>query len=115
LSQIYVDGTETGDTESDVIKDRQIMSSEGVITVTLLIGEGMLLREPDIVSNGVFGETNKHLVKIIQKDIEKKTAKLLQKRLSAKEIETNIKASFKNHVYKLTKRNPIITIQVIDI
>ena len=115
LSQIYVDGTETGDTANDVIKDRQIMSSEGVMVVTLLVGEGMLLREPDIISNGVLGDTNKHLFKVMQKDIEKKTAKLLQKRLAAKEIESNVKAQLKTHVYKLTKRNPIITVQVLEI
>ena len=115
LSQIYVDGTETGDAASDVIKDRQIMSSEGAVAIILLIGEGMLLHEPNIIDNGVLGETSKHLIKIMQKDIEKKTAKLLQKRSSIQAIETSIKSSFKNHIYKLTKRNPIITVRVIEV
>jgi mRNA degradation ribonuclease J1/J2 len=91
------------------------MSSDGVITVTILVGEGMLLREPDIITNGLLGEANKHLTKILKKDIEKKTEKLLHKRLSLKEIETNIKSSLKNHIYKLIRRNPIITIQIIEI
>ena len=115
LSKIYVDGTEIGDASSDVIKDRQIMSSEGTITITLIVGEGMLLREPDIISNGVLGEVNQHLIKIMQKDIEKKASKLLQKRLALQEIETSIKAGLKSHIYKLTKRNPIITVRVLEV
>jgi mRNA degradation ribonuclease J1/J2 len=43
---MYVDGSEVGDVAGDVIKERHLMSTEGVIFITSVISQGMALNEP---------------------------------------------------------------------
>ena len=64
LSDRYVDGTETGDVDSSLIRDRQIMAKDGIVIVNCLVAEGMLVEEPEIILRGVIDTKN---VKIIDK------------------------------------------------
>jgi len=50
ITDIYVDGKDIGDVGSSVIKDRHIMSNEGVIFITIITSDGMLLHQPYKVS-----------------------------------------------------------------
>ncbi len=115
LAQIYVDGSETGDTTSSVITDRNAMSSEGIVMLTAVISQGMLLREPEIVTRGVVGDSSRHIIETIRKDTEKKLTKMLHKTSNPVEIEGSIKTSLKSHIYKLTRRNSIVIVKIIEV
>ena len=56
ISQIYVDGKDIGDIESSVIKDRHMMSSDGIIFIAIVISEQMLMRQPDIIFTRISGQ-----------------------------------------------------------
>jgi ribonuclease J len=115
LSQIYIDGNEIGDASSDVIKDRHAMSTDGVVVISLVISEGMLLRDPDISTRGVLHESNSQIVETIRKDVRAQVKKMLKKNTHALELETNLKNNLKNVLYRLTKRNSLIIVQVLEV
>ena len=115
LSQIYVDGTETGDVASSVIRDRHKMSTDGVILITVITSEGMLVRLPEIKTRGFIENKNLEVLELIKKDIEERVNKMLLDRVSASDIETGLIRGLKNLVFKLTRRNPLIIVQTLEV
>ncbi len=114
LSQIYVDGNEIGNVDSSVIKDRQLMSTEGILIVTLIIGEGMLINEPRIITKG-FIEYSTKIIDYLKKEILNWTNKMLSEKISYGNIEMELKKDIKKYIFKNSKRNTLIEIQIIEI
>jgi len=81
----------------------------------MVISQGMLLSKPEVVTKGFISKENTKIHNLIQKDIEEKLNRMLRERKTDAEIEDFLKKSLKNYIYKLTKRNPIITIKVIEV
>ncbi|MBP7734804.1 MAG: ribonuclease J [Spirochaetes bacterium] len=115
LSQIYVDGKEIGDIESNVIKDRHVMSSDGIVIIAIVISEGMLMREPDIFSRGFLGTKEEKVLELIRKDANERIKKLLAEEASANDISTHLKKGVKNFIFKLTRRNPLIVVEILEV
>lgn len=115
LSQIYVDGKEIGDIESNVIKDRHAMSSDGILFVAVIVSEGMLMREPDVFSRGFLGNKEERVLELIKKDLNERVKKLLAEKNSTNDCIASMKKSLKNHIFKLTKRNPLIIVEILEV
>ena len=116
LSQIYVDGKEIGDIESSVIKDRHMMSSDGIIVIAIVVAEGMLMRQPDIVSRGFLGNKEEKVLDLIRKDINERVKKMLKEKHTSKdEIVASLNKGLKNYIFKLTRRNPLVVIEILDV
>jgi ribonuclease J len=115
LSEIYVDGAEIGDVASDVIRERQMMSTEGIFSVTVVISQGMPMAEPELVARGFISHENTKIMAALKKDIEEKTKKMLRERAGAGAIQNSLQNSLKNTIYRLTRRNPIIVVRVIEV
>lgn len=115
LSQIYVDGREIGDIESNVIKDRHAMSSDGIVFIALVVSGGRMVRNPDIVSRGFIGNKEENIIEQIRRDIREKAVRLLAEKHSHANLNAMLKKSIKNQVFKLTRRNPIIVIEILDV
>lgn len=115
LLEMYVDGTEIGDVASDVIRERHLMSTDGVFYATIVISQGMPLSRPDIETRGFISSENKKIHNLILKDIEEKTNKMLRERKDSEDIEDFLKKSLKNYIFKLTRRNPLIIVKVIEV
>lgn len=116
LSQIYVDGKDIGDIESSVIKDRHMMSSDGIIVITIVVAEGMLMRQPDIVSRGFLGNKEEKVLDLIRKDINDRVKKMLkEKHTSNDDIVMSLQKGLKNYIFKLSRRNPLIVIEILDV
>lgn len=87
---VYVDGSRVGDIGSVVIKDRKIMSNDGVLVTILNIDPDKheLLIKPNITTRGfVLVNENTDLIK----EIEKKVSEIVNKSLSGKYSITDIK------------------------
>ncbi|HPS56602.1 MAG TPA: ribonuclease J [Spirochaetota bacterium] len=115
LSEMYVDGTEIGDVASDVIRERHMMSTDGILFVTAVISQGMPMSEPEIVSRGFISHENTKIHAALKKDIEEKIKKMLRERSGAEAIQDFLQRSLKNTVYKLTRRNPLIVVRVVEV
>ncbi|MDR3236886.1 MAG: ribonuclease J [Spirochaetia bacterium] len=115
LARIYVHGSETGDTAGKVISDRQVMANEGVLIVTLLVSEGFLIGNPEVRTRGVFDEENIDLIARIKKDAAANIKKMLKKNQNPVEVEETLRRGLRNLLYKLTKRNSLIVVQIIEV
>ncbi|HOD13715.1 MAG TPA: ribonuclease J [Spirochaetota bacterium] len=115
ISQIYVDGKDIGDIESSVIKDRHVMSSDGIIFLVIVVSDGMLMRQPDIFSRGFLGNKEEKVLDIIRKDINDRVNKLLVEKKSDVDIVVSLKKGLKNFIFKLTRRNPLIVVEMLEI
>ncbi len=115
ISQIYVDGKDIGDIESSVIKDRHNMATDGIIIIIMVISKGLLMREPDIYSRGFLGNKENKFLELLRKHILERVNKLLAEKNSVNDISANLKKGLNNHIYKLTHRNPLIVIDILEV
>mgnify|MGYP001333813589 CR=1 FL=1 len=90
------------------------MSSDGVIFVTITVAEGMLLREADIETRG-FMESRSEILRLIKRDATDRVQKMLKDNLKERDIELALSKSLKNLVFKLSRRNPLIVVQVLEV
>ncbi|HON77051.1 MAG TPA: ribonuclease J [Spirochaetota bacterium] len=115
LGEIFIDGSEIGDMESGLIKERQVMSTDGMVVVTVIVSGGRLLLRPDVVSRGFAGHRAGDVVDLIRKDVEEHCEKMLADGAKRKDIANFIKRNLRNYVFKITRRNPMIEVQVIEV
>ncbi len=92
---------------SEALKDRLLLSEEGLFVVTVCVSNGVVLGEPIIESRGfVFAEDRdyrKELQEIVEKAIENAPS-----RSSSEELATVIRRAIRNYLYKKTKQSPMI-------
>ena len=114
----YVDGNRIGDVSNAVIRDRKIMSSDGIIIVIANIdmNKKELLGRVNITTRGfVLVNDNIELLNEIE-DISKKTINnSLSHQANYSEIKQNIISSVSNYAYEKTGRKPIILPVIMDI
>ena len=116
---IYVDGNRIGEIGGAVLKDRQMMSRDGILVVIINVDmkNHKLLIKPNITTRG-FVQINEN--EALLKNIEEKATEILNKELSnTKSTFASVKSSLTTELYtyisKLTGRNPIVLPIIIDI
>ena len=115
VSKMYVHGSETGDVSSSVIGERQTMAHDGVVVITLVFSGGFLLTDPEITTRGVFAEGSEDMMDKVRKDVVKRARQLVKKNLHPLELEEHLRKDLRNILFKLTRRNSLIIIQVVDV
>lgn len=115
---VYVDGSRVGDIGSVVIKDRKIMSNDGVLVTILNINpeKHQLLIKPNITTRGfVLVNENANLIK----EIENKVAEIVNKSLSGKYSITDIKnqviLELNMFINERTGRRPMILPVIMEV
>jgi len=115
---IYVDGSRIGDVGSVVIRDRKLMSSDGIL-VTILnidVNKNELLIKPNITTRGfIMVNENKELIQ----DIENKVSEIVKSSLSNGYNYLNLKnqiiLELNPYLINLTGRRPIILPVIMEI
>ena len=115
LNQIVVDGKEIEDIANGTISDRRAMSTEGIIVISVVISRGRLARRPEIISRGFIAARNTRALEAIREDAAEQVEKLLADGADEKDIGSFVKKNIKNHIFRLTRRNPLVEIQVLKI
>jgi ribonuclease J len=115
LGEVFIDGSEIGDMESGIIKERHVMSTDGVVVVTAIVSEGRLLLRPEVITRGFAGRSSGDVVDLIRKDVEEHCEKMLADGARRKDIANFIKRNLRNYVFKITRRNPMIEVQIIEV
>lgn len=109
---ILVDKFGTGDVGSIVLRDRKILSEDGLIIVVATIDSrtGRLLAGPDIVSRGfVYVRQSEELMQELRENAQKTLDQC--QNFNIREwgaIKINIRDGLSNYIYKKTKRSPMI-------
>lgn len=109
---IFVDGLGVGDVGNIVLRDRQLLSQNGllIIVVTLDKYNNNLLAGPDIVSRGfVYVRESETLMEDCRVVVEEALEKCMRRNVTDwGKIKTTIKDSLSEFLWKRTKRSPMI-------
>lgn len=118
IQNVFVDGLGIGDVGSVVLRDRQVMSEEGVVVVVVPIDEhtGKLSGEVDIISRGfVFEAGAEDLLTeakvLVKNSLLEHDRKISDWRFIRKLIEERLGMFF----YKSTERRPLILPIVVEV
>ena len=116
---IMVDGLGIGDVGNVVLRDRRLLSQDGLVVVCITLSsiDGALLTEPDIISRGfIYMKDNEDLInhskQMVQTFIEKLSSDKLRDRPY---IKNEIRHQLKEFLYAKTKRTPMILPMIIEI
>lgn len=109
---VLVDGIGVGDVGNIVLRDRKLLSQDGILTVVVTIDKesNSVLAGPDIISRGfVYVKESEALMKEAREIIKDELDKCLDKNITEWfVIKTNIKEALGDFLYKKTKRSPLI-------
>ena len=116
---IYVDGNRIGEIGSVVIKDRKLMSNDGILVVIANINmeKRKLLIKPNITTRGfILVNENEKLIKQIEISAEKIiTERLSNSKDNITELKSKIISELLVTIEDLTGRRPIILPVIIDV
>lgn len=118
---IYVDGTSVGDVDGVVVRDRQMLSKDGILMVVVSIDRttGELLAGPDIVSRGfVYMRQNAELIDSTKTVVRDSLGNGQVDRTQAMDstfVNRKIKDAVSNFLYRETRRRPMVLPVVMEV
>ncbi len=116
---VYIDGTGVGDIGSQVIKERKLLSEEGLFSVVLSLDseKRILVNSPTVVSRGfIYMRANEELTN----QLANETKSIIEKELARKFYnEQNIKQAVVDQlgkkIFKMTQRRPLVIPIIVDV
>ena len=116
---VMVDGSGVGDIGNVVLRDRKLLSEDGIFTVVITLNKqtGALLAQSEILSRGfVYEKNSEELLKETRELVKAKAAQFEKNhRSSWSSIKNDIRNSIKNYLYERTKRRPMVMPIIIEI
>lgn len=121
ISNVYVDGLGVGDVGSIVLRDRQLMSEEGIVMVIvpLDIQHNRLVGSPEMISRGfVFEKASEELLEFgleIVKNLIAEHTKPGSQAWDWKYLRAQIETNLEKFFYQETNRRPLILPVVVNL
>lgn len=116
---VMIDGLGVGDVGSAVLKDRQVLSQDGLFVVVLTLSRGQkgLVSEPEILSRGfVYVKEAEDLMMHAKKVITRTVNECMSGRGSNwSTIKSKVKSALSSYLYNKTKRSPMILPIIIEV
>ena len=115
---IYVDGSRIGDIGSVVIKDRKLMSQDGILVTILNINTNTreLLIKPNITTRGfVLVNENTELINKIEAKVTQIVTKTIKNTYNYVDLKNQIILELNPYINELTGRRPIILPVIMEI
>jgi ribonuclease J len=116
---VMIDGLGVGDVGSIVLKDRQVLSQDGLFVVVLTMSKGQrgLISEPEILSRGFVyvkeaEELMAHAKKLIVRTVDECTR---VRGANWATIKSKVKSTLSSYLYNKTKRSPMILPIIIEV
>ena len=117
--QIFIDGSGVGDVGSVVLRDRNKLSSAGMVAVSAAIDNQSryLLAGPEVISRGfVYVKENEKLMETLAKKSEDDIQRYLNsKNYDLNILRTKIRDDISQLIYRETKRNPMILVIIMEV
>lgn len=116
---IYINSSRASEVASQVIRDRKIMASDGILVIVSNIDmkNKKLLTKPNIVTRG-FIQVNDNTELINRLELKCSlliTTKLKENSINFQDIKSNLQTNISTYIYELTGRKPIILPIILDI
>lgn len=107
---------EFGDVGNIVLRDRQMLSQDGLIIVVLNLSQetGGLISDPDIISRGfVYVRENEELLQTLKELVKVEINELEEKEWST--VKAIVKNKLQKYIFKKTKRDPMILPIIVEV
>ncbi len=116
---VMVDGLGVGDVGNVVLRDREILSREGVVSAVIMLDRNKMqtIQEPEVLSRGfVYGQIKdgKEILSLAQKEISR-IINSAQKDTSIRDLKVSIQDSLEKFFYQTTGRRPMVLLTIIEI
>lgn len=119
VGYIYVDGTTVGDVGNMVVRDRQMLSKDGILMVVVGIDSatGQLAAGPDIVSRGfVYIRQNHDLIEATKATVRNALMNgITQPQVDTSFVNRKIKDVASEFLYRETRRRPMVIPVVMEV
>ena len=119
MDEVFIDGNRVGEVATQVIRDRKIMASDGILVIVSNIDmkNKKLLLKPSIVTRGFIQvNENEELIKMLEiKASLLITSKLKENNISFQDIKSFVQSNISTYIVELTGRKPIILPIILDI
>ena len=105
-----------GDVGNIVLRDRQMLSQDGLIIVVLNLSQetGTLISDPDIISRGfVYVRENEELLQTLKELVKVEINDLEEKEWST--VKAIVKNKLQKYIFKKTKRDPMILPIIVEV
>ena len=116
---VFVDGLGISDSQSIVLRDRQVLAEDGMLVVITTINakSGALIQNPDIISRGfVFLKDNRDLIEEIRNRVKKMVTESDPKSWAdTNQIKNDIRDKIGQYVLGKTEKRPMILPVVIEV
>jgi ribonuclease J len=119
VGYIYVDGTTVGDVGNVVVRDRQMLSKDGILMVVVSINAstGELLAGPDVVSRGfVYMRQSNDLIEATKMNVRQELSNgHVPAQADSSFVSRKIKDTVSEFLYRETRRRPMIIPVVMEV
>jgi ribonuclease J len=109
---ILIDGLGVGDVGNIVLRDRKLLSQDGILVVVVTLGkqDGKILSGPDIISRGfVYVRESEGLLDEANRIVSNTLNKLMNENINEwASLKTHVKDALGRFLYEQTRRRPMI-------
>ena len=117
---VFIDGLGIGDVGEVVIRDRQVMSQDGmfVIIATLDRRSGKMINQPDIISRGfIYMKDNDALIREVKHEVRKLCENKVKEKLEPNwaYLRNIIRDEIGEYLYRKTERRPMVLPVIIEV
>ena len=119
VGDVLVDGSFVGDINEVVLKDREMLSQDGILLVVTSIDARIkkIVAGPTVVLKGfMVGETAEEVSSAVESITENIIDDYFKKRyIDWNDLKNKLKEAINKEVFRMTKKNPIIMVTLIDV
>ena len=115
---VFIDGLGVGDVSNAVLRDRKILSENGIINIILMINkQGQIVKEPHISSRGfIYVKQSEELMNEITKEVKKSIEKIKKAKIRDwSGIKTKVRDDIDDFVYRKTQRKPMVIPIIVEV
>jgi ribonuclease J len=115
---MYVDGMSVGDIHTGVLRDRQRLARDGIITIVVAIDahDGRVVTDPEVVVRGVAFNPDEEILTASRKRVQKVLARTAKEKATDHAVVTKaIRDSFSQFIWEQTKTRPLVIPIVMEV
>lgn len=114
---IYVDGLNVGDLDSIILRDRQHMSQDGMVTIVLTLNKrkATIIGDPQIVSRGIVFPSESDFVAEVAERATKTLERVAREKADIATARRSVRDSVSQLIWEKTKHRPMVTPVIIEV
>ncbi len=122
IKHVMVDGLGVGDVGNIVLRDRQVLASDGMVVVIAIIdgNNGQVVGEPDLISRGfIYMKEQKQLIHETRKKVKDVISKQTSRQDNAEpnwsHLKANLRDSIGQFLFQKTERRPMVLPVIVEV